>query len=313
MVFNKLFGKFKKAEVEDEEEIKVQDYLDMIAPSTIRFYTEYFICGNSYRSVWALREYPTSTDEQALLRYMGEKDGITLHIYARQVTSAEEKKIIGNAANKNRLRQSNTQDLKETVTAQSNLNDVIELIANMHRNREPLVHCAVYFELIADSYDELKLIQTEMMTELVRSKLNVDRLLLRQKEGFLAVTPSGYDGNDFGVTVAPDSKGRNKKGLDCSHFVDWVYWTVMNNNLGNTNTSGQIKMCKKIAKQDLKAGDLAFLINKSGKTTHVGIYAGKNAKGEAVWIHENSNDSNVAMNTVSYWSGYYRLNMMEGR
>ena len=94
MAFNKLFGKFKKAEVEDEEEIKVQDYLDMIAPSTIRFYTEYFICGNSYRSVWALREYPTSTDEQALLRYMGEKDGITLHIYARQVTSAEEKKII---------------------------------------------------------------------------------------------------------------------------------------------------------------------------------------------------------------------------
>ena len=47
MAFNKLFGKFKKAEVENEEEIKVQDYLDMIAPSTIRFYTEYFICGNS--------------------------------------------------------------------------------------------------------------------------------------------------------------------------------------------------------------------------------------------------------------------------
>ena len=35
MVFNKLFGKFKKTEVEDEEEIKVQDYLDMIAPSTM--------------------------------------------------------------------------------------------------------------------------------------------------------------------------------------------------------------------------------------------------------------------------------------
>ena len=32
MAFNKLFGKFKKSEVEDEEEIKVQDYLDMIAP-----------------------------------------------------------------------------------------------------------------------------------------------------------------------------------------------------------------------------------------------------------------------------------------
>ena len=32
-----------------------------------------------------------------------------------------------------------------------------------------------------------------MQTELVRSKLNIDRLLLRQKEGFLAVMPSGVD------------------------------------------------------------------------------------------------------------------------
>ena len=34
MVFNKLFGKFKKTEVEDEEEIKLQDYLYMIEHST---------------------------------------------------------------------------------------------------------------------------------------------------------------------------------------------------------------------------------------------------------------------------------------
>ena len=190
----KLKNPFKKKEIIDEEEVKVQEFLDMISPSAVRFYTEYFIFGNTYRCVWALREYPTATEEQALLRYMGEKDGVTLHIYARQVTPAEEKKIIGNAANRNRMRQSNTQDLQETVTAQSNLQDVMELIANMHRSREPLVHCAVYFELIAYDYDSLKLLQTEMQTELVRSKLNVDRLMLRQKEGFLAVIPSGYDG-----------------------------------------------------------------------------------------------------------------------
>lgn len=189
----KLKNPFKKKEIIDEEEVKVQEFLDMISPSAVRFYTEYFIFGNTYRCVWALREYPTATEEQALLRYMGEKDGVTLHIYARQVTPAEEKKIIGNAANRNRMRQSNTQDLQETVTAQSNLQDVMELIANMHRSREPLVHCAVYFELIAHDYDSLKLLQTEMQTELVRSKLNVDRLMLRQKEGFLAVIPSGYD------------------------------------------------------------------------------------------------------------------------
>ena len=189
----KLKKPFRKKEIIDPEEIKVQAFLDMIAPTTLKFYTEYFVCGNTYRCVWALREYPTSTEEQALPRYMGEKDGLTIHIYARQVTPAEEKKIISNAANKNRMRQSHTQDLQETVTAQSNLNDVMELIANMHRSREPLIHCAVYFELIAGDYDQLKLLQTEMQTELVRSKLNVDRLILSQKEGFLAVIPSGYD------------------------------------------------------------------------------------------------------------------------
>ena len=71
-----------------------KNFLDMIAPSVIKFYTDYFICGNTFRCVWALREYPTSTSEQAILRYLGEKDGVTLRIYTRPVTAAEEKRII---------------------------------------------------------------------------------------------------------------------------------------------------------------------------------------------------------------------------
>lgn len=51
--------------------------------SVIQFYTDHYICGNTYRSVWALREYPTATDEQAILRHLGEKDGVTLRIYTR--------------------------------------------------------------------------------------------------------------------------------------------------------------------------------------------------------------------------------------
>lgn len=42
-------------------------------------------------------------------------------------------------------------------------------------------------------------------------------------------------------------------------------------------------------------------------------YAGKNDKGEAVWIHENAGDNNVSMNTVSYWNLYCRLNIMKDR
>mgnify|MGYP000202005579 FL=1 len=123
-------------------------------------------------------------------------DGVTIRIYTRQVTASEEKRIIHNAANRNRMSRSSTEDLQQTVTAEANLQDVVTLVSTMHRNREPLLHCAVFLELTASSYDALKLLQTDVLTELVRSKLNVDRLLLRQREGFVSVMPSGW--NHFG-------------------------------------------------------------------------------------------------------------------
>jgi hypothetical protein len=124
---------------------------------------------------------------------LGEKDGVTLRIYTRHVTPVEEKKIISNAANKNRLSKSNTNDLQQTVMAESNLQDVATIVAQAHRNREPFIHSSVYIELSAYDLDQLKLLQTEVMTELIRSKLNVDRLILRQQQGFQCVMPSGFN------------------------------------------------------------------------------------------------------------------------
>lgn len=184
--------KRKNTSGEKEFNTKPQkDFLDMIAPSVIKFYTDYFICGNTFRCVWALREYPTSTSEQAILRYLGEKDGVTLRIYTRHVTAAEEKRIIANAANKNRMQRSSTNNLQQTVAAENNLQDVAQLAADMHRNREPLLHVAVFVEMISDSLDNLRILQTEVQTELVRSKLDVDKLMLRQQHGFMSVMPSG--------------------------------------------------------------------------------------------------------------------------
>ena len=102
--------KTKKAAPQSRETASIKSFLDMIAPSVVKFEPDHFICGNTFRCVWALREYPTQTDEQAILRHLGEKDGITLRIYTRQVTPAEEKRIIQNAANKNRMGSSNIND-----------------------------------------------------------------------------------------------------------------------------------------------------------------------------------------------------------
>ena len=204
-----------------KEDTRVQEFLDMIAPSVIKFNTDHFICGNTYRCVWALREYPTATDEQAILRHLGEKDGVTLHLYTRHVTPVEEKKIISNAANKNRMQSTSTQDLQQTVTAESNLHDVATIVAQMHRSREPLLHVAVYIELTSHDYDQLKLLQTEVLTELIRSKLNVDRLMLRQQQGFQCVMPSGYNvfGDQF-ERVLPASSVANLYPFNYSGKTD---------------------------------------------------------------------------------------------
>ena len=203
------------------EEPYIKDFLDMVAPSVIDFKVDHYLCGNTCRCVWALREYPTSTDEQAILRHLGEMDGVTIRIYTRQVTPSEERRIIHNAANKHRMSRSSTEDLQQTVTAEANLQDVVTLVSSMHRNREPLLHCAVFLELTAPDYDPLKLLQTDVLTELVRSKLNVDRLMLRQQEGFVSVMPAGR--NAFGAQferVLPASSVANLYPFNYSGKTD---------------------------------------------------------------------------------------------
>ncbi len=187
-----------------------KDYFDLIAPSVVKFSTDHFILGSTFRCVLALRGYPTSTEELALLRHLGEKSGVLLHIYMRQVTSAEESKIIHSATNKSRLERSNTADLKQSVTAEANLQDVATLVTTMHRNRETLMHCAVLIELSAWSSERLRTLRDEVLTELVRSKLSVDSLLLRQREGYLTANPAGNNvfGSQF-ERVMPSGSAAN--------------------------------------------------------------------------------------------------------
>ena len=59
-------------------EPRVKDFLDLIAPTAVKFNTDHAICGGAYRCTLALRSYPTTTEELALLRHLGEKSGVTL-------------------------------------------------------------------------------------------------------------------------------------------------------------------------------------------------------------------------------------------
>lgn len=98
---------------------------------------------------------------------------------------------------------------------------MVELLANLRKNREPLLHCAVYIELKAKSMDALKELQSDISMELTRSKISVDRLTLRQKEGFLSVLPIGS--NQFGAQyerVLPASSVANLYPFNFSGKTD---------------------------------------------------------------------------------------------
>ncbi len=69
---------------------------------------------------------------------------------------------------------------------------------------------SVFIELRAKSREGLNELQNDIQLELTRQKLFVDRLLLRQKEGFLSAMPFGC--NQFGAQyerVLPASSAAN--------------------------------------------------------------------------------------------------------
>lgn len=187
--------KRKELPPEKAEEIRTKNFFDCILPSAIKFMTGYYVVGDSYRSVWAIKEYPPSTEEQAILSQLADRNGVTLRIYNRFVDSMEQRKIIQNATRRNKMK-SGGNDITETIEAEGNLTDLIALLSDSRVSKDRLLHCSVFIELKAKSKDKLKELQSEISMELTRAKISVEQLTLRQQEGFLSVVLSGS--NRFG-------------------------------------------------------------------------------------------------------------------
>lgn len=215
-----LFKKRKKLSPEENAQIRTKDFFDCVAPSTIKFFADSYIVGDSYRCVWAVREYPPSTEEQAILSQLADRNGVTLRVYHRLVEPMEQRQIVNNANRRNRL-MAGDKDLNEVIEAEGNLQDVVTLLANLRKNREPLLHCVVYIELKAKDMEALKVLQSDVAMELTRSKITVDKLTLRQQEGFLSVVPFGS--NQFGAQferVLPASSVANLYPFNFSGKTD---------------------------------------------------------------------------------------------
>ena len=205
---------------EQAEAYRTKEFFDLISPGVVKFMTDHYIVGDSYRCVWVIREYPPTTETQAILAQLADRSGVTLRMYHRLVDSGEQRKIVQNATRRNKL-MSTGNDVTETIQAEGNLQDVVQLLAELRKNREPLLHCAVFLELKARNMEQLKELQQDIAMELTRSKITVDRLTLRQKEGFLSVLPTGS--NQFGAQferVLPASSVANLYPFNFSGKTD---------------------------------------------------------------------------------------------
>ncbi len=182
----------KEYTAEEIEAIQVKTFFDRVLPGAVKFFADYYILGDSYRCVWAISEYAPTTQQQAILAQLADKQNVTLKIYTRLMDSAEQSKVITNATRRAKSQQSENKVMK-AVQAANEFNVVVELISLLQKERQPLLHGAVFLELRGDSLENLKVLQRDIQLELLRSKITTDRLTLRQREGMLSVLPFGYN------------------------------------------------------------------------------------------------------------------------
>lgn len=72
----------------------------MYSPKPENWDANYFLVGDTYRCVWVIREYPPSTEEQAILSHLADHSGITLRMFNRLVEAYEQRQIANNATRK---------------------------------------------------------------------------------------------------------------------------------------------------------------------------------------------------------------------
>lgn len=115
---------------------------------------------------------------------------------------------------------------------------------------------------------------------------------------------ASYEKNGFGRVIEADYKGRVLRGLDCSGWVQWVYWSAIGNRLnGASSTATLIGEGQKIRRSELQPGDIIVRV---GADSHVVMFLQWAGNGNMIVIHENSGANNVSVSEVTANYPYYR-------
>ena len=100
---------------------------------------------------------------------------------------------------------------------------------------------------------------------------------------------ASYEGNHFGSLISEDQNGRILKGLDCSGWVGWVYWTAVGMEMPYATTVSLSSAGREIDQSELKPGDILV---RTGKNAHVVMFLNWTEHGQMRCIHESSTAAN---------------------
>ena len=115
---------------------------------------------------------------------------------------------------------------------------------------------------------------------------------------------TGYSSNHFNTLISPDSRGRILKGLDCSGWINWVYWSVTGHSLAGQSTGTLVGCGRKISRADLKPGDIIIRV---GDDAHVVMFLCWAEDGDFYAIHETGGViNNVTVSKMTANWPYYR-------
>lgn len=204
MQFNKKKTSLTKTEY---QAARIKDFLDLALPGKLSFKMDYFISDSQLRCIWVVRSYPIKTKELAILRKIGEMEGVAVRIDLRKCNDSEEQTIINAAVNRENMRFYSTSKATEKTAAKADRDEILHLIENIREKKIPLMHCRVLIEMHAENLEKLESLKSKVRSELSYVRFSFDRLYLQQKEGFLSLMPGGANqlGDKFERVLPADS------------------------------------------------------------------------------------------------------------
>lgn len=307
---------------EEVETYRVKSYKELIAPGVLSFRKspEYYILGNTYRCVWAIRSYAETVQKDsadiAVLHELGEMDGVTLHMYTRHMPDIERNEIFSRAQNRTTMEKNTAWKLHEQIQADEQMTVLSRVIRETQRTKERFIYCAVFIELIADDPKQLLSKQIEVQSFLSRHKILVDKLHLRQLQAYNTIKPNGE--NCFGTEferVYPSSSVANLYPFSYSGKADPHGFYI-----GRDQNGSNIVVDFDRRAQDKTSSHMVLLGNTGeGKSYLMKIIIVNSAEaGKKVYILDPDDEygdvvRNLGGTYLNLMSGEYIINVLEPR